>query len=54
MKNKIKKPQPVEANVRDIPWKIPMNFANSLQFIVSINMIHVSSWSFTIALFEVQ
>ncbi|MBO6960060.1 MAG: DUF938 domain-containing protein [Prochlorococcus marinus CUG1438] len=45
-------PQPIELDVRDIPWKIPMKFANSLQVIVSINMIHVAPWSCTKALFK--
>ena len=45
-------PQPVEIDVEKIPWEIPMILANSLQGIVSINMIHVAEWSCTVALFR--
>ncbi len=37
-----KTPQPLEIDVEKIPLKIPLIFANSLQGIVSINMIHVT------------
>ena len=47
-----KMPQPLEIDVEKIPWKIPLILANSLQGIVSINMIHVAQWSCTIALFR--
>ena len=47
-----KMPQPLEINVEKIPWKIPLILANSLQGIVSINMIHVAQWSCTVALFK--
>jgi len=47
-----KMPQPLEIDVEKIPWKIPLRIALSLQGIVSINMIHVSHWSCTIALFK--
>ena len=47
-----KMPQPLEINVEKIPWKIPLILANSLQGIVSINMIHVAEWSCTVALFR--
>ena len=47
-----KMPQPLEIDVENIPWKIPLRLAHSLQGIVSINMIHVAQWSCTIALFR--
>ena len=40
-----KMPQPLELDVENIPWKIPLNLTNPLQGIVSINMIHVAKWS---------
>ena len=45
-------PQPLALDVEKIPWKISLNLENSLQGIVSINMIHVAQWSCTIALFR--
>ena len=45
-------PQPLEIDVEKIPWKIPLRLANTLQGIVSINMIHVALWSCTEALFR--
>ena len=47
-----KMPQPLRIDVEKIPWKIPLILANSLQGIVSINMIHVAEWSCTVALFR--
>ena len=47
-----KMPQPLEIDVEKIPWKIPQKISNSLQGIVSINMIHVAQWSTTKALFK--
>tara|TARA_A100001388_G_C28632002_1_gene432700 strand:+ start:128 stop:748 length:621 start_codon:yes stop_codon:yes gene_type:complete len=47
-----KMPQPLELDVEKVPWKFPLKLANSLQGIVSINMIHVAKWSCTIALFK--
>ena len=47
-----KMPQPLELDVENIPWKIPLKLVNSLQGIVSINMIHVAKWTCTIALFR--
>ena len=46
-----KMPQPIELDVENIPWKIPLKLAHSLQGIVSINMIHVAKWACTTALF---
>ena len=47
-----KMPQPLELDVKNIPWNIPLKLAYSLQGIVSINMIHVAQWICTIALFK--
>ena len=47
-----KMPQPLELDVEKIPWEIPLNLEESLQGIVSINMIHVARWNCTLALFR--
>ena len=47
-----KMPQPITLNVENIPWKIPLKLVDSLQGIVSINMIHVARWTSTVALFR--
>ena len=47
-----KMPQPINLNVENIPWKIPLKLVDSLQGIVSINMIHVARWTSTTALFR--
>ena len=47
-----KMPQPINLNVENIPWKIPLKLVDSLQGMVSINMIHVAKWTSTIALFR--
>ena len=47
-----KMPQPITLNVENIPWKIPLKLVDSLQAIVSINMIHVARWTSTKALFR--
>ena len=47
-----KMPQPLALDVEIIPWELPLKVADSLQVIVSINMIHVAKWTCTIALFE--
>ena len=47
-----KMPQPINLDVEKIPWNIPVKLINSLQGIVSINMIHVAQWSCTVALFR--
>ena len=47
-----KMPQPLMLDVKKIPWGIPMKLINSLQGIVSINMIHVAEWTCTVALFR--
>ena len=45
-------PKLLEIDVEKIPWKIPLRLAHSLQGIVSINMIHRTDLSYTIALFR--
>ena len=47
-----KMPQPLELDVEKVPWKLPLKLLNSLQAIVSINMIHVAHWNCTIELFK--
>ena len=45
-------PLPILLDVEKFPLKIPLKLVNSLQGIVSINMIHVAQWTSTIALFR--
>ena len=47
-----KMPLPLELDVEKVPWHLPMKLVNSLQGIVSINMIHVAKWNCTIELFK--
>ena len=47
-----KMPQPLTLNVEEIPWEIPHKLGDSLQGIVSINMIHIAQWTCTSALFK--
>ena len=47
-----KMPQPLLLDVEKIPWKIPTKIKKSLLGIISINMIHVTRWSCTEALFR--
>ena len=47
-----KMPQPLDLDVRNIPWNVPLMLAHSLQCVVSINMIHVAEWNCTIGLFK--
>ena len=47
-----KMPQPLELDVKIIPWKVPLRIQDSLQGIVSINMIHIAEWACTEALFK--
>ena len=47
-----KMPQPLDINVKKTPWEIPSKLIQSLQGIVSINMIHVAGWNSTVALFR--
>ena len=43
----LKMPQPLDIDVEKIPWKIPSELILSLQGIISINMIHIASVSYT-------
>ena len=45
-------PQPLDINVEKTPWDIPSNLISSLQGIISINMIQITSWSCTKSLFK--
>ena len=48
----MKMPQPLAIDVEITPWEIPSALALSLQVIVSINLIHISSWNCTRSLFK--
>tara|TARA_Y100001970_G_scaffold274122_1_gene373369 strand:- start:275 stop:892 length:618 start_codon:yes stop_codon:yes gene_type:complete len=48
----MKMPQPLEIDVQVSPWKIPSKLRESLQVIISINMIHIAPWDCTKSLFE--
>ena len=48
----LKMPQPLDIDVEKIPWKIPSKLLNSIQGIISINMIHIASWNCTKSLFN--
>ena len=45
-------PQPLDIDVEKIPWEIPSELLNSIQGIISINMIHIASWNCTKSLFN--
>ena len=47
-----KMPPPLDLDVEKVPWNLPTQLVNSLQGIVSINMIHVAKWNCTIELFK--
>ena len=47
-----KMPQPLVLDVEKIPWEIPLKIRYFLQGIVCINMIHISPWTCTKALFK--
>jgi len=48
----MKMPQPLAIDVEITPWEIKSNLGLSLQGIVSINLIHISSWNCTRSLFK--
>ena len=48
----MKMPQPLAIDVEITPWEISSDLALSLQVIVSINLIHISSWNCTRSLFK--
>ena len=48
----MKMPLPLDLDVEKVPWHLPTQLVNSLQCIVSINMIHVARWNCTIELFK--
>ena len=47
-----KMPQPLDIDVVKTPWVISKELLLSLQGIISINMIHIASWSCTKSLFN--
>ena len=47
-----KMPQPLDIDVSKVPWEIPLDLANSLMGIISINLLHVASWDSTESLFR--
>ena len=47
-----KMPKPLRIDVIDTPWQIPSNILDSLQGIISINMIHIAPWKCTECLFK--
>ena len=48
----MKMPQPLAIDVEITPWEIKSELGLSLQGIVSINLIHISSWNCTRSLFK--
>ena len=48
----IKMPEPLDIDVTKTPWEIPLKIRNTLQAIISINMIHITPWNCTKSLFK--
>ena len=48
----MKMPKPLEIDVTVSPWQIPKALSESLQGIISINMIHIAPWNCTKSLFK--
>ena len=48
----IKMPKPLDIDVTKTPWEIPKEIYESLQGIISINMIHIAAWECTQSLFK--
>ena len=48
----MKMPKPLEIDVTVSPWQIPKVLSESLQGIISINMIHIAPWNCTKSLFK--
>ncbi len=49
---KMKMPQPIDLDVQRRPWPLDEQLLLTLKGVVCINMIHISPWSCTKALFE--
>ena len=47
-----KMPKPIDLNAEKRPWPLSLEFQADLKAIVCINMIHISPWRCTQALFE--
>ncbi len=47
-----KMPQPIDIDVEKRPWSLNRDLSQNLIGIICINMIHISPWSCSIALFE--
>ena len=47
-----KMPNPIDLDVKKRPWPLTPEFQSSLKAIVCINMLHVSPWPCTQAIFE--
>ena len=48
----LKMPPPIDINVEKTPWTLPSTLNESLELIISINMIHVACWNCTKCLFR--
>ncbi len=47
-----KMPEPIDLDVEKRPWPLSIELRSTLKSIVCINMLHISAWSCTKALFE--